>query len=147
MNTKYIVPPDLAPPPEPYAHGVEWQGLVFVSGQVAFDEENRIVGVGDAEAQARQVWRNIASVVEAADGVVTDVVKITVFLSDIRHAQAEIAVRQSIFPTGKFPICTLVQVANLGLPDLLMEIDAIAVVGRSAGIGSTGETTDQPVDD
>jgi enamine deaminase RidA (YjgF/YER057c/UK114 family) len=66
---------------------------------------------------------------------VRDVVKITVFLADIRHAQAEIAARSEHFEAGRFPICTMVQVANLGLPDLLMEVDAIAVLPR-AGEGS-----------
>jgi len=55
-------------------------------------------------------------------------VKITVFLSDIRHAAAEMEVRARYFAEGRWPICTQVQVANLGLPELLMEVDAIAIV-------------------
>ena len=58
-----------------------------------------------------------------------DVVKITVFLKDIRHAPAEIGVREKLFEPGRYPICTMVQVANLGLDDLLMEIDATAHLG------------------
>jgi enamine deaminase RidA (YjgF/YER057c/UK114 family) len=110
-----------------------------VAGQVAFDAENRVVGLGDPHAQAEQVWRNIASVVESAGGSVRDVVKITVFLSDIRHAGAEIDVRRRVFADGVYPICTQVQVANLGLPELLMEVDAIAVLDgpRSPQDGST----------
>ena len=56
-------------------------------------------------------------------------VKITIFLKDVRHAPAEISVREGLFEPGRYPICTLVQVANLGLPDLLMEVDAIAHLG------------------
>jgi enamine deaminase RidA (YjgF/YER057c/UK114 family) len=135
MNRTYVAPSGLAEPPEPYAHGVAVGDLLFVAGQVAFDEDNVVVGVGDPEAQARQVWANITAVVEAAGGRIRDVVKITVFLADIRHAQAEIAARREHFEVGRFPICTMVQVANLGLPDLLMEVDAIAVLPR-AGAGS-----------
>lgn len=139
MKREYLTPNGLAEPPDPYAHAVVCGDLVFVAGQVAFDEQNHVVGVGNAAAQAEQVWRNIAAVVEAAGGQVTDVVKITVFLADIRHAQDEITVRRRLFPEGRFPICTQVQVANLGLPDLLMEIDAIAVLRPTSDAGPTGQ--------
>lgn len=132
MNRRYLAPDGLAEPPDPYAHGVVCGDLVFIAGQVAFDASNRVVGVGDATAQAEQVWSNLAAVVEAAGGQVADIVKITVLLADIRHAPEEIAVRRRFFPSGRFPICTQVQVANLGLSDLLMEIDAIAVLGGSS---------------
>jgi enamine deaminase RidA (YjgF/YER057c/UK114 family) len=117
MNTTSRITSDnLAPPPEPYAHAVQAGALLFIAGQVA---------------QATQVWQNIRTVVEAAGGIVEDIVKITVFLADIRHAAAEVDVRRSMFPPGRYPSCTQVQVANLGLPELLMEVDAIAVISGS----------------
>jgi enamine deaminase RidA (YjgF/YER057c/UK114 family) len=128
MERTYLEPDGLAAPPEPYAHVVRCGDTLYVAGQVAFDEQNRIVGVGDPWRQAEQVWENIGRAVEAAGGTVADVVKITVFLKDIRHAAAEISVRERLFEPGRFPICTQVQVANLGLPELLMEVDAIAVL-------------------
>jgi 2-iminobutanoate/2-iminopropanoate deaminase len=87
-----------------------------------------VVGRGDPLVQAEKVWANIATAAEAAGGSVADVVKITVFLADIRHAGAEMEVRARYFEKSRAPICTQVQVANLGLPELLMEVDAIAVV-------------------
>jgi enamine deaminase RidA (YjgF/YER057c/UK114 family) len=129
MKHIYLEPAGLAPPPEPYAHAIRCGDTLYIAGQVAFDEENRIVGIGDAGLQAEQVWRNISLAVEAAGGTVADVIKITVFLKDIRDAPAEIAARRHHFEPGKFPICTMVQVANLGMPDLLMEVDAVAVLG------------------
>jgi len=129
MEPTYLEPAGLAAPPEPYAHAIRCGDTVYIAGQVAFDETNHIIGVGDARAQAEQVWRNIALAVEGAGGTVADVVKITVFLKDIRDAPSEIAARERHFEIGRFPICTMVQVANLGLPDLLMEIDAVAVLG------------------
>jgi enamine deaminase RidA (YjgF/YER057c/UK114 family) len=128
MERTYLEPDGLAAPPEPYAHAVRCGDTLYVAGQVAFDEQNRIVGVGDPRLQAEQVWENIGRAVKAAGGTVADVVKITVFLKDIRHAAAEISVRERLFEPGRFPICTQVQVANLGLPELLMEVDAIAVL-------------------
>ena len=132
MSNQYVRPDSLAEPPEPYSHAVKCGDTVYIAGQVAFDENNRVVGVGDAHAQAKQVWHNIAAAVEAAGGSVSDVIKITIFLKDIRDALAEIEVRRTLFEGGRYPICTQVQVANLGLPDLLMEVDAIAVINRFA---------------
>jgi 2-iminobutanoate/2-iminopropanoate deaminase len=129
MERTYFEPAGIAPPPEPYAHVIRCGDTLYVAGQVAFDEENQIVGVGDPRRQAEQVWRNIGLAVEAAGGTVADVVKITVFLKDVRHAPAEIFVREQLFEPGRFPACTLVQVANLGLPELLMEVEAVAVLG------------------
>ncbi len=128
MERTYLEPDGLAAPPEPYAHAIRCGDTLYIAGQVAFDEQNQIVGVGDPQRQAEQVWRNISLAVEAAGGTLADVVKITIFLKDVRHAPAEIAVRERLFEPGRFPVCTLVQVANLGLPELLMEVDAVAVL-------------------
>ncbi|TMD90913.1 MAG: RidA family protein [Chloroflexi bacterium] len=128
MERVYLEPLGIAGAPEPYSHAIRCGNTIYIAGQVAFDESNRVVGVGDARKQAERVWHNIRLAVEAAGGKVTDIVKITVFLKDIRHAGDEIAVRGALFKKGRYPICTQVQVANLGLPDLLMEVDAIAVL-------------------
>ena len=129
MERTYLEPAGIAPPPEPYSHAIRCGDTLYIAGQVAFDERNEIVGSGDPRRQAEQVWHNIRLAVEAAGGTLADVVKITIFLKDIRHAPAEISVREALFEPGRYPICTLVQVANLGLPDLLMEVDAVAVLG------------------
>jgi enamine deaminase RidA (YjgF/YER057c/UK114 family) len=129
MERTYLEPHGLAAPPEPYSHAIRCGDTLYIAGQVAFDEQNQVVGVGDPRRQAEQVWRNIGLAVEAAGGKLADVVKITIFLKDVRHATAEISVRERLFEPGRFPVCTLVQVANLGLPDLLMEVDAVAVLG------------------
>jgi len=128
VERTYLEPAGIAPPPEPYSHAIRCGDTLYIAGQVAFDEQNETVGVGDPRRQAEQVWHNIRLSVEAAGGTLADVVKITVFLKDVRHAPAEISVREQLFEPGRYPICTLVQVANLGLPDLLMEVDAIAVL-------------------
>jgi enamine deaminase RidA (YjgF/YER057c/UK114 family) len=115
-------------PPEPYCQVVRAGSLVFIAGQVALDEDWQVVGRGDPLAQAEQVWRNLERAAVAAGGKVTDIVKITVFLADIRDAAAEMEVRARYFEKGRWPVCTQVQVANLGLPELLMEVDALAIV-------------------
>jgi enamine deaminase RidA (YjgF/YER057c/UK114 family) len=128
---EYMVSAGIGTPPEPYCQVIKSGSLVFIAGQVALDENWELVGLGDPLAQAEQVWRNLERAAAAAGGTAKDIVKITVFLSDIRHAGAEMQVRARYFDDGRWPICTQVQVANLGLPELLMEVDAIAVVPES----------------
>ena len=115
----------------PYSHGVKVGNLLFVAGQVALDEELRLIGAGDVEAQARQVWTNIKKVVEAAGGKVTDVVRVTTFVLDVNSFDAIHKVRQEFFPDGRYPTATGVQVVKLGLPGLLLETEAFAVIGSS----------------
>ena len=119
------------PLPWPYSHGIRVGSLLFVAGQVALDEELRIVGPGDAKAQARQVWRNIQAVVEAAGGKLTDVVRVTTYVADLADADAVQQVRREMFPGGDYPAATVVQAAKLGLPGLLLETEATAVIGCS----------------
>jgi enamine deaminase RidA (YjgF/YER057c/UK114 family) len=119
------------PLPWPYSHGVKVGSLLFIAGQVALDEELRIVGPGNAEAQARQTWKNIQTVVEAAGGKVTDVVRVTTYVADLADIDAIHSVRRECCPSGDFPTATVVQAAKLGLPGLLLETEAFAIIGCS----------------
>lgn len=130
---KEIIRPEtgIHPLPWPYSHGVKVGTMLFVAGQVALDEELRIVGPGDAEAQARQTWKNIKTVVEAAGGKISDVVRVTTYVADLADIDAIHRVRREFFPDGDFPTATVVQAARLGLPGLLLETEAFAIIGCS----------------
>ena len=121
----------LHPLPWPYSHGWKVGTMLFIAGQVALDEELRIVGPGDAEEQARQVWRNIQAVCERAGGKVTDVVRVSTYLADIADVEAVHNARREFFPDGDYPVATMFEVAKLGLPGLLLETEAIAMIGCS----------------
>lgn len=130
---KEIVRPEygIHPLPWPYSHGIKIGNLLLIAGQVALDEELRIVGPGDAEAQARQTWKNIQTVVEAAGGKITDVVRVTTYVADLADVEAIHKVRRDFFPDGDYPAATVVQAAKLGLPGLLLETEVFAVIGCS----------------
>ena len=130
---KAVVRPehDIHPLPWPYSHGIKVGNLLFIAGQVALDEELRMIGPGDAEAQARQTWKNIKTVVEAAGGKITDVVRVTTYVADLADIEAIHKVRREFFPDGDYPTATVVQAAKLGLPGLLLETEAFAVIGCS----------------
>jgi reactive intermediate/imine deaminase len=100
---------------------------VFVAGQVAVDESGNTVGVGDLGAQTRQVLQNVGRVLEAGGATFDDVVKVTVFVTDLEQLADLQAVRPEFFKPP-YPASTLVKVAQLINPDWLVEIEALAVV-------------------
>ena len=100
---------------------------VYLSGQVARDAEGRTVGAGDVAAQAEQVILNLKTALAAADASLRDLVKVTVYTTDLRHMPAIDEVRRRHF-TDHLPISTLLEVRKLSKPDYLVEIDGIAVV-------------------
>jgi enamine deaminase RidA (YjgF/YER057c/UK114 family) len=124
----HFEPAGVAPPPEPYTHVIRAGKMVFVAGQVAFDETGELVGPGDPGRQAEQCWNNIEACLRAAGAELRDVVKVVCFLADIRHVPHEIAVRRRLFADGRWPAYTMVEVAKLGREDLLFEIDVTAVL-------------------
>jgi reactive intermediate/imine deaminase len=125
---KHINPPSLSQP-RGYTHVVEATGsrTIYVSGQVAFDEEGRVVGEDHFETQTRQVFENLKAALAAADASLHNVVKITVFITDMAQLPVFRAVRNAYF-TGSPPASSLVEVKSLVLPELLVEVEAIAVV-------------------
>ena len=118
----------LSPPPEPYSHAIRAGDTLYVAGQVAFNRDGEIVG-DTVEVQARQVWRNIRDILEAAGSSIADVVKVTYIMQDIREISEEFPVREEVFAGRPFPAVTAMQAAALGLPGLKMEVDVIAVTG------------------
>ena len=100
--------------------------LIFVSGQVARNAAGETVGKGDIRTQTRQVLENIKAVLEVASATLDDIVKVTVFVTDVSHLQAIHEIRADYF-RGDYPASTLVEVKSLVSPDLMIEIEAIAV--------------------
>ncbi len=101
--------------------------LLFVSGMAAVDRDMRIVGEGDVKAQTQKTLENLLAVVEAAGGGVEDIVSVNVFLTDMGDYQAMNEVRKEFFK-GNPPASTAIGIQSLVSPDLLVEINAVAVV-------------------
>ena len=120
---KPVIPPGAAPNPA-LSPGMVVGDFLFVSGHVAMDKSGKVVGVGDAEAQTRQVMANIREVVAAAGGRMEDVAKITCFLIDIADYPAYSKVRAETWPKDP-PASSTVVVAGLVRPELLVEVEAI----------------------
>jgi 2-iminobutanoate/2-iminopropanoate deaminase len=103
--------------------------MVFVAGQVAMDEEGKTIGIGDVRAQAKQALENLITAVEAAGGTKSDIVSMSVFTTDARYHPDVNAVRREVFGSD-FPTSTMVQVVALARPELLIEINATAVISK-----------------
>ena len=123
-------PPALSTPTG-YTHIVEVTGpnrTIYISGQIAYDKEGKVVGAGDMKAQAEQVFRNLEAALTAAGATFSDVVKMNSYITDMSKVQAVRDVRAKYFTTAA-PASTFVEVKGLVRPELLLEIEVVAVTG------------------
>jgi 2-iminobutanoate/2-iminopropanoate deaminase len=114
-----------------YSHVVVASGtsLVFIAGQLARDKEGRIVGAGDMGAQIRQVGENLRIALEAAGVGLNDLVKTTTYVTDIDEFFKHPEIRHEIFGQS-LPTSTTVEVRRLSHPDLMVEVEAMAVIDQ-----------------
>jgi enamine deaminase RidA (YjgF/YER057c/UK114 family) len=115
--------------PPTYTQGIKVTGaqtIVFLAGQVAYDKDGG-VHRGDFKGQAREAFRALKALVEAAGGTMDSIVKINTYVTDIRYRADLVPVRQEFFPR-RSPASTLVQVGALAHPEWLIEIEGIAGV-------------------
>jgi 2-iminobutanoate/2-iminopropanoate deaminase len=103
--------------------------VAYVAGMTA-RAAGQSGGAGDEYAQAKEIFGKIRHLVEAAGGNMADVVKVTIFVTDISQREKVWQARREFF-TGNFPTSTLVQVAALADPSLKVEINAVAHIGAS----------------
>jgi 2-iminobutanoate/2-iminopropanoate deaminase len=120
----------LSAPSGHFSHGVIASArgrMVFISGMTARDVDGRVIGAGDIEAQTRQVCENLNRAVGSAGGTLNDVVRVDVFVRNIEHFDAIHRVRREYFDAPA-PASTLLEVSKMVSPEMLIEINAIAVI-------------------
>jgi 2-iminobutanoate/2-iminopropanoate deaminase len=116
--------------PEPishFVHVVRAGRLVFVSGCVGSDDKGHTVGGSDVVAQARQAHENIKRCLAAAGATFADVCKVTVYLTNVADREKVNSVRKEYFGASR-PASTLIEISQFVRPDLLLEIEATAVL-------------------
>ncbi|MFE9925535.1 RidA family protein [Streptomyces sp. NPDC005774] len=125
----HIGAPDGVAPGTGYTHVVTGTGrLVAVSGQVAFDADGKLVGEGDPAAQARQVFENLRRCLASAGADFGNVVKFTYYVTDVAFLPAVREARDQYIDIERPPASTAVQVAALFRPELLLEVEALALL-------------------
>ena len=118
--------------PDPYeafrlAQAYRIDNMIYVSGQAAFSLEGEVVGVGDFDAQATQTFTNLQAVLLAGGSDLSKIIKVTIFLKDMSNFDKIVALREKYF-TLPYPADTIVEITNLALPELELEIEAMAFV-------------------
>jgi 2-iminobutanoate/2-iminopropanoate deaminase len=101
--------------------------MVFIAGQTASDQQGNVVGAGDARAQTRYIIGKIKRAVEAAGGTISDLVAMNIFTTDVRYHRDINETRREVLGSN-FPTSTMVQVVALARPELMLEVNAIAVI-------------------
>jgi reactive intermediate/imine deaminase len=118
--------------PDPYApyllsQGIRVGELLLISGQVGIDGSGELVSLDDFDAQADQAFRNLANVLEAGGSSLAQVVKVTIFLTDMAANFPKIVELRRKWFTPPYPADTIVEVRSLYRPEVMIEIEAIAV--------------------
>ena len=129
MTRREIRADGLAEPISHYTDAVVAGELLFVSGLVGVDRHGALVGGEDVAAQTRQVFANMRVVLDEAGCRFEDVVKVTVYLTDIDDRPKINPVRQEVFGDAR-PASTLVEVSRLAVPGAKVEIEAVALIPR-----------------
>ena len=113
----------LMPPISHYCDAVRWGDLLFVSGVAPVDAKGKVVS-GDAAAQTRQIFLNMKAILDAAGASFADVLKVTVYLTDVEDRKKINPVRQEFFGAAR-PASTLIGVQALAIPGMKVEIEAV----------------------
>ena len=129
MPREFINPTDLATPPSDlYNHVVKVGSTVYIAGQVPRDLNGITAFVGDVEGQVRQVWANLGKAVRVAGGSIQDIVKTTTCVVGVENLGKVRSARLALLPPEGRPTSTTLVVAGPADPDLLVEVEAIAVI-------------------
>jgi len=122
-----VTSPDVPEPaPGTWSNCLVVNGVAYVAGMVARGKDGK--AAGDEYDQAKEIFAKIRSLLEAAGAAMADVVKVVIFVTDIKNREKVWKARREVF-SGDFPVSTLVQVAALASPDIKVEIEAVAHIG------------------
>ena len=125
--------------PDPYeayniAQAYRAGDFIFVSGQAALDLEGNLVGVGDFDAQAVEAFENLKAVLTAGGSGLDRLIKVTIYVTDMTNFESVVAIRERYF-SPPWPADTLVEVSSLALPELMIEIEGVALAdGEVKGV-------------
>ena len=119
------------PPPERWSNCLVIDGIAYVAGMVARGDDPKDLGGKDEYEQTKIIFTKIKGLIEAAGGTMADVVKMIIYVTNIKNNTKVWKARAEFFK-GNFPVSTLVQVAALASPEILVEIEVIAHIGKGA---------------
>jgi len=134
MEKRYVNPAELGAAPRFYSHAVTVAGpakLTYVSGQVSWGPEGKVVGAGDMRAQCEQVFKNVSTVLRTLGASWSDVIKMNAYMvgMNAENVAAFREIRSGYLKAGALPASTLVGVTSLVQPELLLEVEVVVALG------------------
>jgi 2-iminobutanoate/2-iminopropanoate deaminase len=133
MTMKRVISPHVKEaPPGTWSNCRVHGNQIFVAGMTASDGQGGMLGDGSMYSQAKETFTKIKHLVEAAGGVMNDIIRVDIYVTDIRQREEVWKARREFF-AGDFPTSTLVEVRALATPQLLVEVNAIGFLGGSTG--------------
>ena len=127
MMKKVIAPKNLHRP-FGYAHAIQIDNTIYISGQIPLDQEMNVVGKNDIAAQTERVYENLKKVIEDAGGTMTNIVMLNIYCTDIEAFDKETRHLRKRYFGNYYPGITAVEVKRLYRPDFMIEIEAVAVL-------------------
>ena len=128
MEREFLNPSGLHAPQAHYSHVARAGQTLYISGQLAMDRSGAVVGIGDARAQARQCYDNLATILAHYGGSFRHLIKTTTYITHWGYRPLVAAARDEVFAAPPYPANTLVVVQGLAEPHFLVEIEGIAVL-------------------
>ena len=128
MDRELGNPPGVHTPQAHYSHVARAGQTLYIAGQLAMDPAGAALGIGDARAQARQCYANLAAILAHHGGTLRDLVKTTTYITHWAYRPLVAAARDEVFTAPPYPVNTLVVVQGLAEPHFLVEIEAIAIL-------------------
>jgi len=134
MEKRYVNPAELGAAPRFYSHAVTVAGpakLTYVSGQVSWGPEGKVIGAGDMRAQCEQVFKNVSTVLRTLGASWSDVIKMNAYMVGMNAENVATfrEIRSGYLKAGALPASTLVGVTSLVQPELLLEVEVVVALG------------------
>lgn len=125
---KKVINPKNIHRPFGYAHAIQIDHTLYISGQIPLDQEMKIVGKNNMAAQTEQVYENLKRVIEEAGGSMNNIVMLNIYCTDIEAYDRETRPLRKKYFGDYYPATTAVEVKRLYRPDFMIEVEAVAVL-------------------
>ena len=125
---KKVIAPKKVHRPFGYAHAIQIDKILYISGQIPLDMDMNVVGKNDMAAQTEQVYGNLKKVLEDAGGAMTNIVMLNIYCTDIERFDKETRGLRKKYFGDYYPAVTAVEVKRLYRPDFMIEVEAVAVL-------------------
>ncbi len=125
---KKVITPKTLHRPFGYAHAIQIDNTIYISGQIPLDQEMNVVGKNDIAVQTERVYENLRKVIEEAGGSMSNIVMLNIYCTDLEAYDKETRQLRKKYFGDYYPAITAVEVKRLYRPDFMIEVEAVAVL-------------------